>query len=148
MGKRKDGRQSELWIAATEMPQAPGHPFYRRFNELLKRHGFDVFAEELRRKFHANGVGRNSILPGVYFRMLLIGYFEGIDLERGLDAAALQPANRGDCDSLDETLWWKALLSVAYTTAARLGDGVTLSVYARAINGKKANPWRTTLIAA
>ena len=84
MGKRKDERQSELWIAATEMPQAPGHPFYRRLNELLKQHGFDVLVEELCSKFYADGVGRNSIPPGVYFRMLLIGYFEGIDSERGI----------------------------------------------------------------
>ena len=92
MGTRKTERQSELWVAATEIPPAPGHPFYRKLNGLLAdglegpdgRVGFDKFAEGLCRGFYAEVMGRPSIPPGVYFRMLLIGYFEGIDSERGI----------------------------------------------------------------
>ena len=84
MGKRKDERQPELWIAHTQIPEAPGHPFYRKLNELLAAHGFDAFVEDACAKFYTENVGRRSIPPGVYFRMLLIGYFEGIDSERGI----------------------------------------------------------------
>jgi len=84
MGKRKTERQNELWIAATEMPEGPGHPFYRRLNQLLADHGFDAFVEDRCREFYHKSIGRPGIPPGVYFRMLLIGYFEGIDSERGI----------------------------------------------------------------
>jgi len=84
MGKRKQDRQQELWIAATEMPQAPGHPFYRRLNQRLAEHGLDAFVEGLCQKFYHEELGRPSVPPGVYFRMRLIGYFEGIDSERGI----------------------------------------------------------------
>ncbi|MCX7427191.1 MAG: transposase [Planctomycetia bacterium] len=84
MGKRKTERQQELWIAATDLPEAPGHPFYRKLNGLLDEHGFDPFVEGLCQKFYHESLGRDSIPPGVYFRMLLIGYFEGIDSERGI----------------------------------------------------------------
>jgi len=84
MGKRQTDRQGELWIAATEMPSTPAHPFYRKLNEVLNDHGFDGFAEDLCRKFYAEKMGRPSLPPAVYFRTLLIGYFEGIDSERGI----------------------------------------------------------------
>ena len=84
MGKRKVERQSDLWVAVTEMPHTPGHPFYRKLNELLTQHGFDAFVEGLCQQFYHDSLGRPSIPPGVYFRMLLIGYFEGIDSERGI----------------------------------------------------------------
>jgi len=88
MGKSRQERQQELWIAATEMPESPGHPFYRRLNELLREgyggQGFDEYAEGLCGKFYHEELGRPGIPPGVYFRMLLIGYFEGIDSERGI----------------------------------------------------------------
>jgi transposase len=84
MGKRTTDRQTELWIAATEMPSTPAHPFYRKLNEVLNAHGFDAFAEERCRGFYAEKVGRPSLPPAVYFRTLLIGYFEGIDSERGI----------------------------------------------------------------
>ena len=73
-----------MWIAATEMPAGPGHLFYCKLSQLLASHGFDAFAEDVCRKFYAKNKGRRSIPPGVYFRMLLIGYFEGIDSERGI----------------------------------------------------------------
>lgn len=84
MGKRKRQRQPQLWIAATDVPDGPGHPFYRRLNELLAGRGFDEFVEGLCAKFYHEKMGRRGIPPGVYFRMLLIGYFEGIDSERGI----------------------------------------------------------------
>ena len=84
MGKRKTERQQELWVATTDIPQAPGHPFYGRLNRLLAEHGFDPFVEGLCQKFYHEEIGRPSVPPGVYFRMLLIGYFEGIDSERGI----------------------------------------------------------------
>ena len=84
MGKRKTERQQELWIVASDLPEAPGHPFYRELNALLDKRGFDRFVEDLCQKFYHEELGRPSVPPGVYFRMLLIGYFEGIDSERGI----------------------------------------------------------------
>ncbi len=84
MGKRQTERQDDLWIVAAELPRGPGHPFYARLNELLAAHGFDAFVEGLCRKFYHETLGRPGIPPGVYFRMLLVGYFEGIDSERGI----------------------------------------------------------------
>ena len=84
MGRRQRERQGELWVPTAEMPSTPAHPFYRKLNEVLNDHGFDGFAEELCRKFYAEKMGRPSLPPAVYFRTLLIGYFEGIDSERGI----------------------------------------------------------------
>ena len=84
MGKRKRERQSAFWIAATDVPTGPGHPFYVKLNELLGDRGFDDFVEGVCSKFYHESLGRPGIPPGVYFRMLLIGYFEGIDSERGI----------------------------------------------------------------
>ena len=85
MGKRED-RQQPLWIAAPELPRSAGHRFYEKLNELLREAGFDRKVEALCQRFYeADGTaGRPSIPPGVYFRMLLIGYFEGIESERGI----------------------------------------------------------------
>jgi transposase len=92
MGKRTTERQRELWVATADVPEAPGHPFYRKLNQLLAegmegpegRVGLDAFVEGLCQRFYHDEIGRPSIPPGVYFRMLLIGYFEGIDSERGI----------------------------------------------------------------
>ena len=84
MGKRQTERQEDLWIVAADLPQGPGHPFYQRLNQLLAAHGFDPFAEELCQRFYHDSMGRPGIPPGVYFRMLLVGYFEGLDSERGI----------------------------------------------------------------
>jgi transposase len=85
MGKRED-RQQPLWIAAPELPRSAGHRFYEKLNELLREADFDRRVEALCQRFYeADGTaGRPSIPPGVYFRMLLIGYFEGIESERGI----------------------------------------------------------------
>ncbi|MBI4460222.1 MAG: transposase, partial [Acidobacteria bacterium] len=62
----------------------PGHPFYERLNELLEEAGLDGFVEERCRRFYAPTMGRPSLAPGMYFRLLLIGYFEGLGSERGM----------------------------------------------------------------
>ena len=84
-GRASSGRsKKDLWIAHTELAAAPGHPFYQRLNELLEAEGFDEFVEGRCAKFYAAKYGRPSLTPGIYFRSLLIGYFEGIEAERGI----------------------------------------------------------------
>ncbi len=86
MGKRiKERReQTEFWVAHTELPRTAGHPFYERLNQLLAERGFDEFVEGECARFYAETMGRPLLTPGRYFRLLLIGYFEGIDGERGI----------------------------------------------------------------
>src|SRR6266852_4890501 len=85
MSKRSGGeKQEDIWIAHTELAVAPGHPFYKRLNELLEDAGFDEFVEGICSGFYHARLGRPSLRPGIYFRALLIGYFEGIDSERGI----------------------------------------------------------------
>src|SRR5712672_728553 len=85
MGRRKDrARTPGLWIATNELPPTGGHPFYQRLNHVLDAQAFDEFVEGQCAPFYADTVGRPSLTPGTYFRLLLIGYFEGIDSERGI----------------------------------------------------------------
>ncbi len=84
MGKRRRHRATELWIPTTDLPVAPSHPFYRRLNEVLRAGDFDAFVERACTKFYAAVMGRPSLPPGIYFRLLLVGYFEGLDSERGI----------------------------------------------------------------
>jgi transposase len=84
LGKRgPNEKQEPIWIEASRLATPVGHPFYERLNQLLDSRGFDSFAESACRKFYAK-VGRPGLAPGVYFRALLVGYFEGIDSERGI----------------------------------------------------------------
>jgi transposase len=83
MGKRKS-EQAPLWIPSTALPLAPGHPFYARLNTILDDAGFDRFVQEQCQPFYAPVMGRPSLPPGRYFRLLLLGYFEGLDSERGI----------------------------------------------------------------
>src|SRR3989449_5533264 len=83
MGKRRS-EQALMWIPTTDLPVSPGHPFYARLNAILDEAGFDRFAEEQCRQFYAPVRGRPSLPPGRYFRLLLVGYFEGLDSERGM----------------------------------------------------------------
>ena len=73
-----------MWIATNELPPTGGHPFYQRLNRILDAHGFDDFVEAHCAPLYAASVGRSSLTPGTYFRLLLIGYFEGIDSDRGI----------------------------------------------------------------
>jgi transposase len=84
MGKRKTSRQEPLFLATTDLPRTPAHPFYERLNHILAEHQFDPFVEGLCQPFYADVLGRPSLEPGRYFRFLLLGYFEGIDSERGI----------------------------------------------------------------
>jgi transposase len=84
MGTRKKReRQEPLWYRA-ELPAAPGHPFYTRLNEVLDKAGFDSFCERSCAGFYHAKLGRPSLAPGLYFRILMIGFFEGLDSERGI----------------------------------------------------------------
>src|SRR5712692_2541191 len=82
--KERQRRQEELWIAHTDLPWTVGHPFYEQLNRLLEERGFDEYVEQQCARFYAAKMGRPSLAPGRYFRLLLIGYFEGIDSERGI----------------------------------------------------------------
>jgi transposase len=73
-----------MWIGHDEVAKGPGHPFYKKVNELLEEAKFDEFAEKECAKCYAENNGRPSVTSGIYFRMLLLGYFEGIDSERGI----------------------------------------------------------------
>jgi transposase len=84
IGKRKHARQETLWIPTGTIPALPAHPFYRRLNEILTQNEFDKFVEQLCARFYAPKMGRPSLIPGIYFRLLMIGYFEGLDSERGI----------------------------------------------------------------
>ena len=83
MGTRQS-EQGWLWVATAELPKSPGHPFYTRLNALLDANDFDEFVEGQCARFYAPMMGRPSLAPGRYFRLLLVGYFEGIDSERGM----------------------------------------------------------------
>jgi transposase len=82
--KRREPEQGGMWVATQELPRSPGHVFYEKLNEVLERGGFDRFVEELCEPYYAEGEGRPSIQPGVYFRMLFVGYFEGLSSQRGI----------------------------------------------------------------
>jgi transposase len=84
MGTRKQReRQEGLWYGG-DLPAAPGHPFYRRLNALLEKADFDRFCEKSCAGFYHSKLGRPSLPPGLYFRTMMIGFFEGIDSERGI----------------------------------------------------------------
>jgi len=83
MGKRK-AKQRDMWVCGEQIAKPEGHPFYAKVNEVLERYHLDRRLEHLCRRFYKPTFGRPSIAPGVYFRLLLIGFFEGIDSERGI----------------------------------------------------------------
>src|SRR4029078_11432028 len=84
MGRQGD-RQGELMVAWSEMPRSPGHVFYDRLQRVLVGAGFDGFVEDACRAYYARTMGAPSVPPGRYFRMHMVGYFEGIDSERGIE---------------------------------------------------------------
>jgi len=83
LGRRNTQRQQDLWIPTQNLPQAPRHVFYETLNRLLAEADFDRRVEDLCEPYYADG-GRPGIAPGVFFRMLLIGYFENISSQRGI----------------------------------------------------------------
>jgi transposase len=84
LGRRPRERQQEMWVAAAELPKSEGHVFYRQLNELLAKVGFDPFVEQLSQPYYHATQGRPGIPAGTYFRMLLVGYFEGLGSQRGI----------------------------------------------------------------
>ena len=85
MGKKPSARQaSPMWVNTEDLPTSSGHPFFERLNRILAESGFDAFVEGLCAVFYADRLGRPSLRPGRYFRLLLIGYFEGLSSERGI----------------------------------------------------------------
>jgi len=86
MGSREGGDQPPLWVTTSELARGEGHLFYRRLNELLGRHRFDPFVERLieEKRIFAETLGRPSIPPGTYMRMMFVGFFEGLSSERAI----------------------------------------------------------------
>jgi transposase len=85
MGTRRGRqRQEELWVPTAELARPASHPFYERLNRVLDECGFDEFVETACARFYAKTIGRPGLAPGIYFRLLMVGYFEGIDSERGI----------------------------------------------------------------
>jgi transposase len=82
---RQGPRQKEMLVTWDELPKSPGHVFYDRLQAVLSEAGFDAFVEALCQPYYAVAIGAPSLPPGRYFRMHLVGYFEGIDSERGLE---------------------------------------------------------------
>jgi transposase len=83
IGRREESQQQEFWMPVQNLSRGPGHVFYDKLNQVLAKAGFDRILEDLCGPYYAK-TGRMSIPPGVYFRMLLVGYFEGIDSQRGI----------------------------------------------------------------
>ncbi len=83
MRKKRRSHQGNLYVPTQALAESPGHPFYEKLNGVLSEHGFDQFVEELCEAYYAKS-GRPGIPPGVYFRMLMIGFFEGLGSERGI----------------------------------------------------------------
>jgi transposase len=81
---RRGEQEPAMWVATTSLPRSAGHPFYTRLNALLAEAKFDAFAEAQCAPYYAAKLGRPSIPPGVYFRMLLVGYFEGLEGQRAI----------------------------------------------------------------
>ncbi|MEN6535878.1 MAG: transposase [Bryobacteraceae bacterium] len=85
MGRRRARvRQEQLWTPTASLPVSASHPFYERLNRVLDEKKFDEFVEALCAPFYAETMGRPGLAPGIYFRLLMVGYFEGIDSERGI----------------------------------------------------------------
>jgi transposase len=84
MGRRQAEYQPDLWVPTADLPQSPGHVFYEKLNHLLAEAGFDRYVEDLCRPHYAHGLGRESIPPATYFRMLFVGYFEALDSQRAI----------------------------------------------------------------
>src|SRR5271167_3543262 len=122
MGTRKKReRQESLWYGS-ELPEAPGHPFYSRLNGVLEKGEFDCFCEKSCAHFYHQKLGRPSLAPGLYFRIMMIGFFEGIDSERGI------------AWRLADSLTLRQFLSIGLDEATP--DHVTISRTRRLINAE------------
>src|SRR5271168_2784022 len=123
LGKRKREQQA-AWVATTELPKSPGHPFYKKLNSLLAEAEFDTWLEALCAPYYSSDRGRDSIPPGVYFRMILVGYFEGISSQRGIAWRC------SDSRSLAEVLGVPAQQETPdHSSLSRIHDRLPLSVH-------------------
>lgn len=130
MGRRRQQRQEAFWIPADALPETPRHVFYEKLNRLLAEADFDRFVEELCEPYYsaAQESGRRSIPPGVYFRMLLIGYFEGIDSQRGIAWRC------ADSRSLGSFLGYRAAEATPdHSSLTRIRDRLPLSVHEQGV---------------
>jgi transposase len=84
LGRRKNERQQDFWVVTGDLPRSEGHVFYRKLDKLLREARFDEIVETLCKPHYHDTMGRPGIPPGTYFRMLLVGYFEGIGSQRGI----------------------------------------------------------------
>jgi transposase len=145
---RREADQESMWVATQNLPRSPGHAFYDKLNEVLDAGGFDRFVEELCAPHYAQVQGRPSIPPGVYFRMLFIGYFEGLDSQRAIawrcaDSLSLRAFLRIDLSKgppdhssmtntrqrLPEDVFWNVFAFVLRVAAERkLLKGKTIAV--------------------
>ena len=112
MAMRREGEvQGDLVMTWAEMPRSPGHAFYDRLQDLLAEAGFDAFVETICKPYYAPRMGAPSLPPGRYFRMHMVGYFEGIDSERGIvwrcsDSYSLRDFLRlGNRDKVPDHSW-------------------------------------------
>ena len=88
MGKRKRKlRQQSIWIATQELPRSASHPFYKRLNRILEQNGFDEYVGQRCESFYAPTMGRPRLAPGMYFRLLMLGYSKGSIRNGGLPGA-------------------------------------------------------------
>ncbi len=150
---RDDGSQQSMWVSAADLPRGGGHPFYERLNRILEAAGFDAFVEGLCAQFYAAKTGRPSLAPGRYFRLLLIGYFEGLDSERAIawraaDSLSVRtflrlasPASPPDHSTISRT---RRLLSVEAHQAV-FGWVLERLAEAKLVSGKTSGIDATTL---
>jgi transposase len=82
--RRRRLRLTSMWVATQDLPRTAAHPFYTRLNHILDKARFDDYVESMCQRFYTDEIGRPGLLPGRYFRLLLIGYFEGLDAERAI----------------------------------------------------------------
>jgi transposase len=84
LGRQESADQEELWIPTEKLARGPSSPFYAKLNEVLREEQFDRYVEERCAEYYAEALGRPGIPPGVYIRMLVVGYFERIPSDRGI----------------------------------------------------------------
>lgn len=124
LGRRKQERQQDLWVATAELPRSEGHVFYQKLNSLLSETEFDEYVETLCKPYYHDRLGRPGIPPGTYFRMLLVGYFEGIGSQRGIAWRC------GDSLSLREFLGFALTEETPdHSSLTRVRDRLPLSVH-------------------
>jgi hypothetical protein len=118
LGKRKRERQSEAFVTASDLPRSPGHPFYTALNRLLAENDSDSFVVPLCAPFYAGVMGRPWIPPGVFFRMTIVGWFEGQPSHRGI---AWRRATSGR--SRSSSNWGRRMRRPATRQSARCTSG-------------------------